>query len=57
MSKKKLTNKQPAKNAETKSRDYRNPAETIWGKIIIWTLLLGMVGGVVFGLIVALLSI
>lgn len=57
MSKKNLAKKQSAKKTETKSKDYRNPAETIWGKIIIWTLLVGMVGGVVFGLILALINI
>lgn len=32
-------------------RDYKNPADSVWGKIIIWVILFGMVGTVIAGLI------
>lgn len=41
-------------NKETKT--YKNPSETLWGKIIIWFLLIGMVGTVIVGLIIALIN-
>lgn len=38
-------------------KSYRNPAETLWGKILIWAILISMVGAVIIGLVVALLNI
>lgn len=55
MSKKKNTNKKE-KEVE-KVREYQNPANTLWGKIVIWTILFSMVGAVIFGLIVALINL
>ncbi|MGA0352009.1 MAG: hypothetical protein ACO3MF_04630 [Acholeplasmataceae bacterium] len=35
---------------------YKMPYETLWGKIVLWLLLVGMVGGVIISFIVALIS-
>lgn len=35
---------------------YKMPYETLWGKIILWLILVGMVGGVIISFIVALIS-
>ena len=35
---------------------YKMPYETLWGKIILWLLLIGMVGGVIISFIVAIIS-
>ena len=52
-----------AKNKNVKPRevlkekvDYKNPANTVWGKIIIWIILFSMVGAVIFALILALVN-
>ena len=38
------------------AQHYKMPYETWWGKILIWLLFIGMVGGVVISFIVALIS-
>jgi len=40
---------------ETKS--YQNPANTLWGKIVIWAILIAMVGAVILGLVLALINL
>jgi hypothetical protein len=47
----KLTNNQPEEK-----QHYKMPFETWWGKILIWTLFVGMVGGVLLSFIVAIIS-
>ena len=37
-------------------KHYKMPYETWWGKILIWLLFVGMVGGVLISFIVALIS-
>lgn len=39
------------------TKGYKNPVETLWGKIIIWVLLGAMVGVVILGFIIALINI
>ena len=36
---------------ENKGKVYYNPLQTLWGKILIWTLCLAMVLGIVIALI------
>ena len=38
------------------SENYKMPHEKLWGKIVLWLILLGMIGGVFISFIVALLS-
>lgn len=52
-----------AKNKNTKPKqdlkeniDYKNPANTVWGKIVIWIILFAMVGVVILGLVLALIN-
>jgi len=52
-----------AKNKNTKPKqdlkekaDFKNPANTIWGKVIIWIILFSMVGAVIFALVLALIN-
>ncbi|MGB1097562.1 MAG: hypothetical protein ACPG2Y_03110 [Acholeplasmataceae bacterium] len=47
----KLTN-----NQSEEKKQYKMPFETWWGKILIWTLFVGMVGSVLISFIVALIS-
>jgi len=47
----KLTN-----NQSEEKQHYKMPFETWWGKILIWTLFVGMVGGVLLSFIVAIIS-
>lgn len=47
----KLTN-----NQSEEKKQYKMPFETWWGKILIWTLFVGMVGSVLLSFIVALIS-
>ncbi|MFA5471058.1 MAG: hypothetical protein WCZ00_06075 [Acholeplasmataceae bacterium] len=35
---------------------YHNPTEAWWGKVVVWLLLLGMVGAIIIGFIVAITS-
>lgn len=35
-------------------QSYRNPIETIWGKVLVWFLIVGMVGVVIVGVIMAI---
>ena len=48
--------KKPKQEVQQK-RDYKNPATTIWGKVIIWILLFAMVGGVLFGLVTVIIEL
>ena len=49
--------KNNAKHSETpKKQHYLNPLETWWGKVIIWVLLMGMVGAIIIGFIVSIIS-
>lgn len=41
---------------KSEKRDYKNPVESIWGKIIIWFLIFGMFGLVVIGSIWAIVD-
>jgi|GEM_PF-1643565 len=44
------TNDKPTKKKQT----YNNPVETLWGKIIVWILLFGMVGLIIISSIWAI---
>ena len=47
-----LANKnQVQEKKENKGKVYHNPLQTLWGKILIWTLCLAMVLGIVIALI------
>lgn len=35
---------------------YHNPTETWWGKLVVWVLLMGMVGLIILGLVLAIIS-
>lgn len=35
---------------------YKMPHETLWGKIVLWLILIGMVGGILVSFIVALIG-
>ncbi|MGM9972145.1 MAG: hypothetical protein ACI35W_07030 [Anaeroplasmataceae bacterium] len=48
-------NKKRVKKEENK-KAYKNPISSIWGKILIVVLSLAMVGGILFGLISAIIS-
>lgn len=48
-------NKRKKELKETKS--YQNPANTLWGKIVIWSILIAMVGAVILGLVIALINL
>lgn len=37
-------------------KPYKNPTETWWGKIIVWLLVFGMVGGVILSFILSLIN-
>ena len=39
-----------------KKNHYQNPTEAWWGKAVVWLLLLGMVGAIIIGFIVAITS-
>lgn len=47
---------QPAKTDKTRSASYKNPSETIWGKIILWLIIFGMAGLIIVSLILAIIS-
>ena len=49
------TTKQDNKKTLAK-KSYKNPMESLWAKIIVWFLIIGMVGTVIVGLIVALVN-
>ena len=54
MSRKTRSKKQSNKEVEKKT--YKNPVDSLWGKIIVWILIVGMLGTVIIGLIVALVN-
>ncbi len=39
-----------------KDRTLHNPLQTWWGKAVVWIMLIGMVGGIIFAFIFALIS-
>lgn len=41
---------------KNEKRDYKNPIDSIWGKVLIWILLFGMFGLVVITAIVAIVQ-
>lgn len=54
----KKVNKNLKQNNKEKveKRDYKNPVESAWGKIIIWVLIFGMAGLVLIGSIVTIIQ-
>lgn len=52
---KKVTKKELSNKANTE-KHYKMPYETLWGKVVLWLLLIGMVGGVILSFVVALIS-
>lgn len=56
MAKQRKQNKQTVNKQNKIIENYRNPVQTLWGKIIIWTLLVAMVLGTVIGLIIAIIE-
>jgi hypothetical protein len=49
-------NKTITKNQPEEKKHYKMPFETWWGKLLIWMLFVGMVGGVLLSFIVAIIS-
>lgn len=49
-------NKQVVTKNGNEKRDYKNPVDSIWGKVLIWILLFGMFGLVVITAIVAIVQ-
>ncbi len=47
---------QPAKTGKIRSTSYKNPSETVWGKIILWLIIFGMAGLIIVSLILAIIS-
>ncbi len=39
-----------------KDRTLHNPLQTWWGKAVVWIMLIGMLGGILFAFIFALIS-
>lgn len=57
MAKKETAKKQTKKPNNQIIKDYKNPTDTLLGKIIIWGLIVAMVGGIVLALILALVAV
>ena len=56
-----LANKSAKKKTEAvtnhpNQNHYHNPTETWWGKLVVWLLLMGMVGLIILGLVLAIIS-
>lgn len=43
-------------NKQTKEQSFKNPTETLWGKIIVWFLIIGTIGLVFVSLIMAIIQ-
>ncbi len=43
--------KQNSQKLQEKKQTYRNPVDTLGGKILIWVLIVAMLSAVIFGLI------
>ena len=39
-----------------KDRTLHNPLQTWWGKAVVWLMLIGMLGGIIFAFIFAIIS-
>lgn len=53
----KVVNKPKSPTVEKNDKNhFVNPTETWWGKAIIWALVIAMVGGLVIGLIAAIIN-
>lgn len=56
-----MSNKQKTKKQSNKPepiiKNYKNPMESLWGKIIVWVLLFAMVGVIILGLVLALTNL
>lgn len=48
--------KKEMKTTGTTKNHYHNPTEQWWGKLVVWLLLLGMVGAIIIGFIVAVIG-
>lgn len=48
--------KQEHRAHDDKDRTLHNPLQTWWGKAVIWIMIIGMVGGIIFAFFFALLS-
>lgn len=48
--------KETKEPTNSKKNHYHNPTEAWWGKLVVWLLLLGMVGAIIIGFIVAITS-
>lgn len=40
----------------TQKKHYQNPAEKWWGKLVVWLIIVGMVGGIVFGFVLSIIN-
>lgn len=54
MAKSKNTKNRSKKTDQVVVKEFKNPSETLLGKIVIWTLLIGFVGLIFLGAIMAL---
>ena len=52
----KIMAKNEVKKVESKKNHYHNPTEKWWGKLVVWIILFGMVGGIIFGFILAIIN-
>jgi hypothetical protein len=51
-----MAKKEINETVKSKKNHYHNPTEAWWGKAVVWLLLLGMVGAIIIGFIVAVLG-
>lgn len=56
MAKEKSKSKKNIKNKSDEIPTLKSPTETLFGKIVIWIVLIAMVGGVLAGLIYAIVT-
>ncbi len=50
------TQKHDHQEHDGKDRTLHNPLNTWWGKAVVWFMLIGMVGGILFAFIFAIIS-
>jgi len=50
-----MSKKKNVRNVDNQNQ-YKNPEETLWGKIVLWILVIGFAGLIVFGAIAAIIN-
>ncbi len=51
-----MAKKEITETAKPKKNHYHNPTESWWGKAVVWLLLLGMVGAIIIGFVLAVID-